>query len=276
MSLQVIHPSIFDTNNPSTTQLLDKLFQFVHCHIFTYQLGAHDYIRDDRGVFIDPDLAITMWTSAKLLAEGVNITPDIITYCHDQHFPLPSRLLTYNYARGPNPLLGAFNCQHDAIAAVKECQEEGKRAIQWIVSIAQKLMQGREMYASELETRNRDLLDYYKCLTWPGYDEHGNTCRALVPYRPPAIPPTPYSPDNPLILPPEACLPACPSCGTTAMLPPAGPPSSASSPAADRSASPSTDDLSDFAMPHYMEVDGEEATQDGVFSPTEQGGGYSR
>lgn len=255
------------------TQLLAKLFQFVHCHIFTYQLGAHDYIRDNRGVFIDPDLAITMWTSAKLLEEGVNITPDIITYCHDQHFPLPSRRLTYNYARGPNPLLGVFNCQCDAIAAVKECQEEGKRTVQWIVSIAQELMQGREMHASELEMRNRDLLDYYKYLTWSEYDEHGNTCRALVPYRPSAIPPTPYSPGDPLILVPGARCPAGPPCSSTAVLPPAGPPSSAGSQAADRSASPSTDDLSDFAMPHYMEVDGMGAAQDGVFSPTKQGGG---
>lgn len=108
MSLQVAPASIFASNDPSTTQLLDKLFQFVHCHIFTYQLAAHDYIRDDRGVFVDPDLAITLWTSAKLLAEGIHITPDVISYCHDQHFPLPSRLLTYNYARGPNPLLGGI------------------------------------------------------------------------------------------------------------------------------------------------------------------------
>lgn len=135
-------------------------------------------------MFVDPDLAITLWTSAKLLAEGIHITPDVISYCHDQHFPLPSRLLTYNYARGPNPLLGVFNSQREAIAAVKECQEEGKRAIQWIVSIAQELMRSRGMHCSELEMRNRDLIDYYRCLTWPGYDEHGNTCRALVPYKP--------------------------------------------------------------------------------------------
>lgn len=276
MSIQVVHPSIFDTNSPTTTQLLDKLFQFVHCHIFTYQLGAHDYIRDDRGIFINPDLAITLWTSAKLLAEGVNITPDVITYCHDQHFPLPSRLLTYNYARGPNPLLGAFNCQRDAIAAVKECQEEGKRAIQWIVSIVQELMQGREMNASELKMRNRDLIDYYKCLTWPGYDEHGNTCRALVPFRPPATPPTPYSPGDHLTLGRDACSPAQPAYGVTAVLPAAGPSSPAGSQTADRSASPSTDDLSDFAMPHYMNVDHVEAWKNGVLSPIEQGGGYSR
>lgn len=200
MSLQVAPTSIFATNDPSSTQFIDKLFQFIHCHIFTYHLSAHDYIRDDRGVFIDPDLAITMWTSAKLLAEGVNITPDVISYCHAQHYPLPSRLLTYNYARGPNPLLGAFNSQREAISAVRECQEEGKRAIQWIVSIAQELMRTRGIRCSDLELRNRDLLEYYKCLTWPGYDEHGNTCRAIIPYQPflPHFPP--YSPSDPVIL----------------------------------------------------------------------------
>lgn len=249
MSLQVAPASIFASNDPSTTQLLDKLFQFVHCHIFTYQLAAHDYIRDDRGVFVDPDLAITLWTSAKLLAEGVHITPDVISYCHDQHFPLPSRLLTYNYARGPNPLLGVFNSQREAIAAVKECQEEGKRAIQWIVSIAQELMRSRGMHCSELEIRNRDLIDYYRCLTWPGYDEHGNTCRALVPYKPRSLPLPQYSPREPLILDDNS---------SSSTVPPNSP-------------TPSTD-LSDFAIPHYMEIDEAGTTANGVFSECEHGG----
>lgn len=249
MSLQRAPTSIFTSNDPTTTQLLDKLFQFVHCHVFTYQLGAHNYIRDDRGIFIDPDLAITLWTSAKLLAEGVNITPDIISYCHDQHFPLPSRLLTYNYARGPNPLLGAFNNQREAITAVKECQEEGRKAIQWIVSIAQELMQSGEMQCGELEMRNRHLLEYYKCLTWPGYDEFGNTCREMVPFRPRLLHSPPYSPLHPGL---------SSSSSSSSTVPPNSPSYSG--------------DLSDFAMPDYMEVEERFSDTDRESSDIEHGG----
>lgn len=248
MSLDLARPSIFTTNDPSAAQLIDKLFQFVHCHIFTYQLGAHDYIRDDRGVFIDLDLAITMWTSAKLLAEGVNITPDVISYCHTQQFPLPSRLLTYNYARGPNPLLGAFNSQREAIAAVKECQEEGMRAVQWIVSIAQELMQTKGISCSELELRNRNLLEYYKCLTWPRYNEHGNTCHAVIPYQPQPRYSPPYSPYDPII-PHTPCIS------------PTVPPNTPSSLGA----------LEDFAFPTPMEVE-QAFSGASVSSAIEQGG----
>ena len=97
--------SIFTAGRPSATRLLDRLFDFVQSHIFTYKFSAHDFIHENHGVRIDPDLAITLWTNARLLAEGVNITPDVITYCNDHRLPLPPRVLTYNYTTGYNPLV---------------------------------------------------------------------------------------------------------------------------------------------------------------------------
>lgn len=192
--------SIFASGRPSTTRLLDRLFDFVQSHIFTYQFSAHNFIREEQGVRIDPDLAITLWTNARLLAEGINITPDVITYCNDHRLPLPPRVLTYNYATGYNPLLESFRSQAAAVNAVQEAQEEGSNAVQWIVFIAQELLKGREVEYTQLKPKNMQLLDYYKSLTWPGYDEHGNTCREVIKYDPFPSRYPPYSPLDPRVL----------------------------------------------------------------------------
>ena len=82
--------------------------------------------------------------------------------------------------------------------------------MQWIVFIAQELLKGHEVEYTQLKPKNMQLLDYYKSLTWPGYDEHGNTCREVIKYDPFPSRYPPYSPLDPMVLDEQSSTPPVP------------------------------------------------------------------
>lgn len=197
MSL-VLAPSI-----PSTE--VDTLF-LQSSFILSYTFPEDAFIVTPLGTVIDPDLATTLWTTDRLIGELVHISDDVREYCRLRSLDQPPSLFTTTFQPRINLLRVTFPTEGEARAAVRRAQEEGLRALRWLAATCAALQRDATESGYHLSVHPRGLIDYYRCITWPGYDAFGSISRALVPFSAPTtarhpasspIPPQPYSPNFP-------------------------------------------------------------------------------
>lgn len=185
--------------------------------VLTYPFPEDAFITTSLGTVIDGELATTLWTTLRLIASQTTVSDELRAYCLARGLAAPPAIFAFDFHPRVNLLRLTFQGVEQARQAVHRAQEEGLKALDWMVRVCEAFQGDAGRGGLQIPIQPRGLLDYYRSLTWPGYDEHGNTCRALIPYAPPPYPSIvprpadPYSPLQPFILDGPPLLPAVPT-----------------------------------------------------------------